>query len=215
MVISGSAAATLSAPTRRKARSLGLVRRSRPAVSGDLVGGRHGQRHTGHRVGGTGLGSRGRPDIAAIPARRGPRGGRLAGFALPALQARHSALTASVIVGVLWMLWHLPLLLGGDPAMATYPLVPYTIWIIAESVIYTWLYNNTRGSLLIAVLLHGISNVVGPFSAAPWATTGITVALALLVVLVFGPRHLSRTGLRITLPGTALEAGNRNIRPGT
>jgi hypothetical protein len=59
-----------------------------------------------------------------------------------------------------------------------------------------------------------MSNVVGLFSAAPWATTGITVAVALLVVLVFGPRHLSRTGQRITLPGMALEAGNRNIAPG-
>jgi hypothetical protein len=53
------------------------------------------------------------------------------------------------------------------------------------------------------------------FSAAPWATTGITVAVALLVVLVFGPLHLSRTGSRITLSGTGLEAGDRNIAAGT
>lgn len=50
------------------------------------------------------------------------------------------------------------------------------------------------------------------FSAAPWTTTGITVAVALLVVLVFGPLHLSRTGSRITL---SLEAGDRNIAAGT
>jgi uncharacterized protein len=132
--------------------------------------------------------------LAAVPEEVGWRG-----FALPALQAHHSALTASVIVGVLWALWHLPLLLGGDPTMSTYPLVPYVVWMVAESVLYAWLYNNTRASLLIPVLLHGLSNVFGVFGTAPWITTGITVATAGLVVAVFGPRHLSRTGPRITL----------------
>lgn len=132
--------------------------------------------------------------LAAVPEEVGWRG-----FALPTLQARHSALTASLIVGLLWWAWHLPLILGGDPVMSTYPLVPYGIWILAQAVLYTWLYNNTGGSLLIAVLLHGISNVVGVFSAAPWATTGVTVALAVVAIAVYGPRELSRTGPRVAL----------------
>jgi hypothetical protein len=54
--------------------------------------------------------------------------------------------------------------------------------------------------------LHGISNVIGVFSAAPWATTGVTVAVAVAVTVIFGPRHLSRTGPRVVLPGTSAAA---------
>lgn len=147
--------------------------------------------------------------LAAVPEEVGWRG-----FALPALQARHSALSASLIIGLLWWAWHLPLVLGGDPVMSTYPLLPYTIWIVAEAVLYTWLYNNTGGSLLIVVLVHGISNVVGVFSAAPWATTGITLALALTVIAVYGPRDLSRTRPRVTLSWLAHTAQPRSAEPG-
>lgn len=142
--------------------------------------------------------------LAAVPEELGWRG-----FALPALQARHTALTASLVVGLSWFAWHLPLVLGGDPVMSTYPLLPYAIWFLAQSVLYAWLYNNTGGSLVIAVLLHAIANVVGVFSAAPWATAGVTVAVTVIVVAVFGPAHLSRTGPRLTLPGTGPETRNR------
>lgn len=146
--------------------------------------------------------------LAAVPEELGWRG-----FALPALQVRHTALTASLVVGLLWFAWHLPLVLGGDPVMSTYPLLPYAIWFLAQAVLYTWLYNNTRGSLLIAVLLHGIANLIGVFSAAPWATTGITVVVATVVVAVYGPKHLSRTGVRVTLPAADRSTGALHDRP--
>jgi membrane protease YdiL (CAAX protease family) len=143
--------------------------------------------------------------LAAVPEEVGWRG-----FALPALQQRFSALTSSLIIGAVWALWHLPLLVGGDPVMSTYPLIPYLVYIVAESVLYTWLYNNTGGSLLLAVLAHGASNVVGPFGAAPVATAVITAALAIAVVAIFGPRHLTRTGQRITLARDQIDQGPRS-----
>ncbi|MCK6211679.1 CPBP family intramembrane metalloprotease [Georgenia sp. EYE_87] len=142
--------------------------------------------------------------IAAVPEEAGWRG-----FALPALQVRHSALTSSLVVGLLWALWHLPLLLGGDPTMSTYPLVPYVVWVVAEAVLYTWLYNSTSGSLLVVVLLHGVTNVVGLFGSAPWLVAVLTTAAAIVVVAVCGPEHLARNGRRVTLrpvaglPGSA------------
>jgi membrane protease YdiL (CAAX protease family) len=123
------------------------------------------------------------------------------------LQQRFSALSSSVIIGGLWALWHLPLLVGGDPVMSTYPLIPYLVYILAASVLYTWLYNNTHGSLLLAVPAHGVSNVVGPFSAAPIATAVIIAGLAVAVIVVFGPQHLRRTGRRVTLGQGQTAAG--------
>lgn len=147
--------------------------------------------------------------LAAVPEEVGWRG-----FALPALQARHSALTSSLVVGVLWALWHLPLLLGGDPTMSTYPLVLYTVWVVAEAVLYTWVYNSARGSLLVVVLLHGVANVTGAFGSAPWAVTAITLTAAVTVVAVLGPEHLCRTGRRVMLsPGADAPASSASGSP--
>jgi uncharacterized protein len=124
------------------------------------------------------------------------------GFALPRLQFRRTALTASLVVGSLHGLWHLPLWLRGD---ADHPLSLYPAFLIqalALAVIYTWLYNSSKGSLLLVVLFHtatnapltlvllplGIQNWVLPF----WLMAGFTAAAALVVVAVFGPSRLSR-----------------------
>ena len=138
--------------------------------------------------------------LAAVPEEVGWRG-----FAVPALQVRHSALVAALVVGVAWWLWHLPLLLGGDEAMSQYPLLPHFVYVVSASVLYVWLYNNTGGSLLLAVLAHAVSNIVGVFSSAPVATAVITACLAATVVVVYGPANLSRTKNRETSTVTSLE----------
>jgi len=133
------------------------------------------------------------------------------GFALPRLQFRHTALIASLIVGSLHGLWHLPLWLRGDAdhQLSVYP--AFLIQAIGLAVIYTWLYNSTKGSVLLAVLFHtatnapltlvllplGIENWLLPF----WLMAGFTVVAALIVVAVFGPTHLSRRP-RQTEPST-------------
>ena len=133
------------------------------------------------------------------------------GFALPRLQSRHTALIASLILGSLHGLWHLPLWLRGDAdhRLSVYP--AFLIQAIGLAVIYTWLYNSTKGSVLLAVLFHtatnapltlvllplGIENWLLPF----WLMAGFTVVAALIVVAVFGPTHLSRRP-RQTEPST-------------
>ena len=81
------------------------------------------------------------------------------GFVLPRMQARHSALKASLLIGILWGPWHLPLWLTGTEShpISLYP--AFVVAVIASSVFYTWLYNNTGGSLLIVVLYHAASNL--------------------------------------------------------
>jgi membrane protease YdiL (CAAX protease family) len=78
------------------------------------------------------------------------------GFALPGLQKRFGALWASLILGLLWGLWHFHPL--NFPSYQ-----PVMFWFIlsttAVSVIFTWLHNNTEGSVMIAALLHASNNV--------------------------------------------------------
>jgi uncharacterized protein len=137
------------------------------------------------------------------------------GYALPRLQFRRTALTASLVVGILHGLWHLPLWLAGnvDHPLSLYP--AFLIQTLALAVIYTWLYNSTKGSLLLVVLFHtstnapltlvllplGIENWVLPF----WLRAAFTVAAALVVIAVFGPSRLSRLPKQ-TQPATPAEA---------
>lgn len=71
------------------------------------------------------------------------------GFALPRLLIGRSALSASLILGVLHAIWHLPLFIGGDM-----PLFSTALIILAGAVMFTWIFNNTNGSVLIAMLFH-------------------------------------------------------------
>jgi membrane protease YdiL (CAAX protease family) len=119
------------------------------------------------------------------------------GYALPRLQAGRSALSASLILGVVWASWHLPLMVIGEIQL-TDPVV-----VVAWTVVFTWLFNNTGGSVLLAMLMHNMNNVVSGgffsamFSGADWVSHGwllavLWCAVAILVVIVAGPAHLSR-----------------------
>lgn len=85
------------------------------------------------------------------------------GFAQPRLQARYSVIVASVIVGIVWALWHLPYDLvpdNGGQSLAWF--LEYRLfWRVVMAVILTWLYNRTNGSLLAPALFHPAMNVFG------------------------------------------------------
>jgi CAAX protease family protein len=125
--------------------------------------------------------------------------------------------TASLVLGSLHGLWHLPLWLNGnvDHPLSLYP--GFLIQTLALAVIYTWLYNSTKGSLLLVVLFHtatnapltlvllplGIQNWVLPF----WLMALFTTVAALVVVAVFGPARLSRLPKQ-TQPAEAAEGAS-------
>ena len=126
------------------------------------------------------------------------------GYALPKLQGGHSALLASLILGVVWAFWHLPLMVIGQIHLSD------PVYIVAWSVVLTWVFNNTNGSVLIAMLMHNIHNVISGgyfsamFSGADWVRQGwllvaLWCAVAAIVVVVNGPEHLSRKYTRQTL----------------
>lgn len=82
------------------------------------------------------------------------------GYALPKLQMRYGALGASLLLGTLWFIFHLPLYLPGQ-TFAAPQVEPYLLMFVATSIVYTWLLNHTNGSVLMASLLHGSMNASG------------------------------------------------------
>jgi membrane protease YdiL (CAAX protease family) len=119
------------------------------------------------------------------------------GYALPRLQARWNASVSSILLGVIWTVWHLPLwFLAGSSQQGS------SFWLflgshILMSVLYTWLFNNGKGSILVAVVFHAVSNTVAqmfPGSTSNlfyWLVLSLTVVL---VVAIYGPRRLVREG---------------------
>jgi uncharacterized protein len=99
------------------------------------------------------------------------------GFALPRLLTRYNALVASLIVGVFWALWHLPLLWMEGATRFQEPVWPILVDNTAKSVLFTWVFLNTRGSLLLAILLHAATNL---FRVSPGPTSPGDFTLPLL-----------------------------------
>jgi membrane protease YdiL (CAAX protease family) len=121
------------------------------------------------------------------------------GYALPRLQQGQSALSATLLLGVVWALWHLPAFLYKDTYMVMGLLAGFPtllLSIIAASIIFTWLYNSTRGSLLIGILFHALfdllsASTAGGGNVAASMSAGVMI-WAVLVVILFKPANLSR-----------------------
>lgn len=124
------------------------------------------------------------------------------GFLLPRLQQRYDALTSSLIVGVIWALWHLPLWLLPGYGWDAIPYWTFALGAISTSVLMTWVLNNTDGSLVMASIIHLMMNyglsVVGILGLVPspqdyWTIASILFAIyAVLVILIAGPKRLTR-----------------------
>ena len=125
------------------------------------------------------------------------------GYALPRLQMRLSALGASVMLGLIWGIWHLPLFWMAGNFHQHIPVSLFLLQTTGFSVLYTWMWNNTRGSLLMAHLFHAASNTtlgvlpILPTSAYPttrplWLGVGFLGLMVAAVVAVYGPRRLAR-----------------------
>jgi uncharacterized protein len=118
------------------------------------------------------------------------------GFALPRLQERYRPLVGSLILGALWGLWHLPMYLMPEFAAVNggFSLAGVGLYILSGiefALIFTWVFNQTRGSLLLAILLHtsvnvfqGVVNVLYP-SQAGSEVNGLIGFGALALALVF------------------------------
>ena len=122
------------------------------------------------------------------------------GFALPRLQQLYGPLVGSIVLGALWGLWHLPLFLipsWDTPHGSLLDIALFVTWAMSTTIVITWIFNNTKGSVLLAILAHGSINsaavAVYALFPAPAVTGGITnvvigfgVAALLIVILTRG-----------------------------
>ena len=112
------------------------------------------------------------------------------GYAQESLQRRMSVATASLIIGVFWALWHVPLffiegtyqnILGVN----TVAFWTYMFSLVAVAPVFAWVYNGAGRSIFAAMIAHGMANVAGEVSAdvSPWSALGATIVIALVITI--------------------------------
>jgi membrane protease YdiL (CAAX protease family) len=140
------------------------------------------------------------------------------GYALPQLMERQRALSASLTLGLIWFVFHVPIMfvpnsIAGGQSLET--ALPFLVTVLAASVLMTWLYRGTGGSVLIPWLFHGAVNAwpglvggAGSEVQLAWIQAALIALAAAAVVARYGP-DLARPGLtarsRQTVPGAAQE----------
>ncbi|MEM2893985.1 MAG: type II CAAX endopeptidase family protein [Candidatus Bathyarchaeia archaeon] len=120
------------------------------------------------------------------------------GYALDRLQARYTSLVSSLLLGVIWGAWHLPLFFISGTIQSQTPIWGFMILIICGTILFTWIYNNTGGSILAVMLFHTMNNL--SFFIFPTLETKLgglyllilNIATASTVTIVFGPKTLVR-----------------------
>ncbi|MCC6627971.1 MAG: CPBP family intramembrane metalloprotease [Chloroflexi bacterium] len=129
------------------------------------------------------------------------------GFALPRLLVGRTAVAASLMLGVLHAVWHLPLFISGDSPLAIIPII------ISGAILFTWLYNHTRGSVLLAMLMHAsVHSQVAYFDSLftgeqaarqTLVLAAVYVAAALILFLITGPELIRRQRVRTAAAGAS------------
>lgn len=122
------------------------------------------------------------------------------GFALPRLLARYSELSASIILGAMWALFHSPVFLPGM-AFHSQALLAFMLSVTSYSILITWLYQHAKGSVLITSLFHGTVNSVGALyfgievARWEWLQAGVYAGAALLLVALLGVSRAHRRAM--------------------
>ena len=124
------------------------------------------------------------------------------GALLPRLQARVSPLTANLVLGAIWALWHVPLLVAPGAGDEGLPILPFAVCVVGTSVLIGTLVNAAHGSVVVAAVFHAAfdaaysyAGVVGPDHAVLWTTAALTTVVAATVAV--------RTRGRLGLDGSA------------
>jgi membrane protease YdiL (CAAX protease family) len=125
----------------------------------------------------------------------GPLGEELGwrGFALPKLLEKYSPLKASLLLGIVWGVWHLPaLFIGGAPQEGA-SILFFMLGAMIISVLSTWLYLNTKGSVLITALLHLVINFsLSVINAPIWIFMLLTAIATCILLFMQGPTRFWR-----------------------
>ena len=117
------------------------------------------------------------------------------GYAQEPLQKRMGVIPASLLIGFVWGLWHLPLWFMPGDGHSTYPYIAFLIMTTSISIVYGWLYNASHKKLLTVIIFHAMSNTAAPLlpfliakegvpETAYWVYAAINVLAAVIVGFV-------------------------------
>ena len=115
------------------------------------------------------------------------------GYAQEPLQKRLGVIPASLIIGFVWGLWHLPLWIMPGDGHSTYPYIAFLLMTVSISVVYGWLYNASHQKLSIVMIFHAMSNTAAPLlpflimkEGTPENAYWVYAAINIIAGLIFG-----------------------------
>ena len=117
--------------------------------------------------------------VTSVPEEAGWRG-----FALPRMQRRWGPFLASLVVGSLWGLWHLPLFFYPQAVQSGISFPLFFAGTVSTSILFTWVFNATGGSLLMVSILHSSFNAADVFLPLLPQVTGTTLQLLIYLVVI-------------------------------
>jgi membrane protease YdiL (CAAX protease family) len=120
------------------------------------------------------------------------------GYALDRLQARFNALISSIILGLMWVIWHLPYMFWLSDEVIYEVFWGFLLSNILITIVFTWLFNNTGGSVMVTLINHAMFILAVIMFPALETATGslfyliVLIASIVAIVLIWGPKQLMR-----------------------
>lgn len=121
------------------------------------------------------------------------------GYALDRLQTHYNALLSSIILGIIWGLWHLPLFfMKGQQIYQNVPILGFILGTILLSIVFTWIYNNTGRSILAVLLFHTMGNLSHFIFPTMSTKLGglysliLNIAVVIIILTIWGPKKMVR-----------------------
>jgi len=128
------------------------------------------------------------------------------GYLMPALTGRMNWRAASLLIGMTWGIWHLPLFYIAGTTQAQMPIPVFLLNILAGSVLFGWLYHRTRASVLPALVLHTSLNAwAGILAIVPTPGMGRPYVLVTAILVLIALALLLMPDRRLGLHESALD----------
>ena len=125
------------------------------------------------------------------------------GYALDRIQSRFNALFSSLILGLIWGLWHLPLFFISGTVQENIPIYEFLLVTVVLSVFYTWILNNNRDkdgklNVFLAIMFHAMSNfssMILPYwvtGLGRWILFILTAIVVIAICVIYGIKTLTK-----------------------
>ncbi|MFC1802198.1 CPBP family intramembrane glutamic endopeptidase [Patescibacteria group bacterium] len=115
------------------------------------------------------------------------------GYLLPQIQKKYNAFISSIIVGLIWVFWHIPLFFIEGAPQSKLPFIQFSITLIISSILITWIQNNTKQNLWPALIIHTMINFTNEIfqliditnnNYIPWIYANIILCVFTFIIIL-------------------------------